>query len=53
VEDFRCLFFFFENFASTRVDKTYKLGAQQELFIAESGFGIPKSLFIAKTQFRQ
>jgi hypothetical protein len=29
------------------------LGAQQELFIAESGLEIPKSLFISETQFRQ
>jgi hypothetical protein len=43
VGDCRRLFYF------TRVDETLMLRAQQELFIAENGFGIPKSLFIAET----
>jgi hypothetical protein len=46
-------FFFLKKFDSTRVDKIKKFGAHQELFIVENGFGIPKSLFIAETQFEQ
>jgi hypothetical protein len=47
--------FFYKKFdsssSSTQVDKLNNLGAQQELFIAENGFGILKSLFIAELNF--